>query len=206
MPSQYISAHHDILSGKTKVEIPGKMIGDNIWIEEGADVNSAANLSGPCLIGARALVAKNAWVGPLTCIGSNVSIESGAVVSRSVIYDFAYIGREAETKGCVIGKNAVLRPRARVFEGAVVGDGTQIGSGAEVSQKVRIWPDKSIESGAVVRENLVWGLSWQRNIFGSRGIAGISNVEITPEITAKLGQLSEPSPVPRARWSLHVIP
>jgi len=187
MPSQYISAHHDILSGKTKVEIPGRMVGENIWIEEGADVSSSANLSGPCLIGARALVAKNATVGPLTCIGSNVSIESEAAVSRSVVYDFAYIGREAETKGCVIGKNVVLRPRARVFEGAVIGDGTQVGSGAEVLQKVRIWPDKSIESGAIVRENLVWGLAWQRNIFGSRGIVGISNVEITPEITAKLG-------------------
>jgi len=187
MPSQYIMAHHDILSGKTRVEIPGKMIGENIWVEEGADINGSANVVGPTLIGARALVAKNATVGPLSCIGSNVSIESDATVSRAVIYDFAYIGREAEAKGCVIGKNTVLRPRSRVFEGAVIGDGTQLGSGSEVAQRVRIWPDKSVESGAVVRENLVWGLAWQRNIFGSRGIIGISNVEITPEITAKLG-------------------
>jgi mannose-1-phosphate guanylyltransferase / phosphomannomutase len=187
MPSQYIAAHHDILSGKTGVEIPGKLIEEKIWVEEGADISSSAKLIAPCLIGARALIAKNASVGPLSCIGSNVSIESHAVVSRSVIYDFAYIGREAEAKGCVVGKSAVLRPRARVFEGAVIGDSTQLGSGAEVMQKVRIWPDKTIDSGAVVRENLVWGLTWQRNVFGSRGIIGISNVEITPEITAKLG-------------------
>lgn len=187
MPSQYIMAHHDILSGKTRVEIPGKMVGENVWVEEGADISSSANVVGPTLIGSRALIAKNATVGPMSCIGSNVSIESDAMVSRSVIYDFAYIGRESEAKGCVIGKNTVLRPRARVFEGAVVGDGTQLGSGSEVAQRVRIWPDKRVESGAVVRENLVWGLTWQRNIFGSRGIVGISNVEITPEITAKLG-------------------
>ncbi len=187
MPSQYISAHHDILSGRTGVEIPGKKVAENIWVEEGADISSSAKLVGPCLVGARALIAKNASVGPLTCIGSNVSIESNAVVSRSIVYDFAYVGRGAEAKGCVIGKSAVLRPRARVFEGAIIGDGTQLGSGAEVAQRVRVWPDKSIESGAVVRENLVWGLTWQRNIFGSRGIVGISNVEITPEITAKLG-------------------
>jgi mannose-1-phosphate guanylyltransferase/phosphomannomutase len=187
MPSQYIMAHHDILSGKTRVEIPGKSIGDNIWVEEGADINSSAKIIGPCLIGSRALIQKNATVGPLSCIGSNVTVESEAVVSRSVVFDFAYIGREAEAKGCVIGKSAVLRPRARIFEGAVVGDGTQLGSGAEVSQKVRIWPDKTVDSGALVKENLVWGLTWQRNIFGSRGIVGISNVEITPEMTAKLG-------------------
>ncbi|MDA4111249.1 MAG: sugar phosphate nucleotidyltransferase [Thaumarchaeota archaeon] len=187
IPSQYITAHHDILSGKTGVEIPGKQSPDNIWIEEGAEIHSTAQLVGPCLIGSRSSIGKHASIGPLTCIGTNVSVESNAVVSRSVVYDFAYIGREAEAKGCVIGKSSVLRPRARVFEEAIVGDGTQLGTGTEVAQKVRIWPDKSIESGAIVRENLVWGLTWQRNIFGNRGIIGISNVEITPEITAKLG-------------------
>ncbi|MGA2876535.1 MAG: hypothetical protein ABSE82_13480, partial [Nitrososphaerales archaeon] len=154
---------------------------------EGADIQPSAELIGPCLIGARTTIGKDSKIGPLTCIGSDASVEQSAVVSRSIVYDFAYIGRGAEAKGCVIGKNTVLRPRARVFEGSVIGDGVQLGTGAEVSQGVRIWPDKKVESGAVVRENLVWGLTWQKNIFGSRGIVGISNVEITPETTAKLG-------------------
>ncbi|MFI5419948.1 MAG: sugar phosphate nucleotidyltransferase, partial [Nitrososphaerales archaeon] len=145
MPSQYITAHHDILSGKTGIEIPGKRSAENVWIEEGAEVHSNAQVIGPSLIGARSTIGKDALVGPYSCVGSHVSIESHAVVSRSIIYDFAYIGREAETKGCVIGKSAVLRPRARVFEEAIVGDGTQLGTGTEVAQKVRIWPDKSIE-------------------------------------------------------------
>ncbi|HXQ92851.1 MAG TPA: NDP-sugar synthase, partial [Nitrososphaerales archaeon] len=109
MPSQYITAHHDILSGKTGVEIPGKKNSDNIWIEDGADIHPSAQLTGPCLIGNRALIAKNASVGPMSCVGSHVSIESGAVVSRSVVYDFAYLGRDSEAKGCVIGKSVVLR-------------------------------------------------------------------------------------------------
>ena len=187
MPAQYISAHHDILSGKTKVEIPGKQVSDKVWLEEGVEVHANAELSGPCLIGAKTTIANGARIGSMTCIGSNVTIEKGAIISRSVIYDFAYVGRESEAKGCVLGKNTVLRPRSRVFEGAVIGDGTQLGSGAEVSPGVRIWPDKNIESGSLVRSNLVWGLNWQKSIFSSRGILGISNVEITPETTAKLG-------------------
>ncbi len=187
MPSQYITAHHDILSGKTKVEIPGKMISDGIWLEEGADVQAGVDLVAPCLIGARTSVGRGARIGEMSSIGSNVTIEADSVISRSIIYDFAYIGREAETKGSVIGKSVVLRPRSRVFEGAVIGDGCQLGSGSEVVQNVRIWPDKNIESGAVVRQNLVWGLSWQRQIFGSRGVVGLANIEITPETTAKLG-------------------
>jgi mannose-1-phosphate guanylyltransferase / phosphomannomutase len=187
MPSQYILAHHDILSGKTKVEIPGKQTDEGIWLEEQADVQPGAEIIAPCLIGSRSTVARGARIGGMTCIGSNVTVESDSVLSRAIVYDFAYVGREAEAKGSVIGKSAVLRPRSRVFEGAVIGDGCQLGSGSEIVQNVRIWPDKSIESGAVVRMNLVWGLSWQRQIFGSRGVVGLANIEITPETTAKFG-------------------
>ncbi len=187
LPSQYISAHYDILAGKTKVEIPGKKNSEDLWIEEGADIQQGADVTGPCLIGSRTVVAHGAKVGPFTCLGSNVTVESQAVISRSIAFDFAYLGREAEAKGCVLGKNSVLRPRARVFEGAVIGDGSQLGSGSEVAQNVRVWPDKNVESGASVRDNLVWGMTWQRKLFGSRGIVGIANIEITPEITAKLG-------------------
>jgi mannose-1-phosphate guanylyltransferase / phosphomannomutase len=186
-PSQYISAHHDILSGKTKVEIPGKQISPGIWVEEDVTIHPDAQIVAPVLIGSRSTIARGAKVGPFSSIGSNVTVESESQVSRSVVFDFAYIGRQGEAKGCVVGKNAILRPRARAFEGAVIGDGSQLGAGSEVAQNTRIWPDKSIESGAAVRVNLVWGLNWHRNVFGSRGILGLSNIEITPETTAKLG-------------------
>jgi mannose-1-phosphate guanylyltransferase / phosphomannomutase len=186
MPSQYIGAHYDILSGKTKVEIPGKQISPGVWQEDQSDLKDA-KITAPCLIGSRTTVGRGANIGPMTCLGSNVTIESNAVVSRAIVYDFAYVGRDAEAKGCVIGKSSVLRPRSRAFEGSVLGDGTQLGTGSEIAQNVRVWPDKNIESGATVRINLVWGMSWQRKIFGSRGVIGLANIEITPETTAKLG-------------------
>ena len=173
--------------GRPRWRFPANLSTTRFGWKRAQTSNLVQRLISPCLIGARTTIAKGSKIGPLTCIGSDASVEQNAVVSRSVVYDFAYIGRGAEAKGSVIGKNAVLRPRARVFEGSVIGDGVQLGTGSEVSQGVRIWPDKRIESGAVVRENLVWGLTWQKNIFGSRGIVGISNVEITPETTAKLG-------------------
>lgn len=187
LPSQYISAHYDILSGKTKLEIPGKSVGDKIWIEGEQDIPKEVEIRGPVLIGSQTNIARGAKIGPMSCIGSNATIESDAVVSRAIIFDFAYLGRGAEAKGCVIGKGSVLRPRSRVFEGAVIGDGSQLGAGSEIAQNVKVWPDKNVESGASVRVNLVWGLSWQRKIFGSRGITGLSNIEITPETTAKIG-------------------
>ena len=187
IPSQYISAHYDILSGKTNVEIPGRKVAKDVWVEGDEEISGDADIRGPVLIGSQTTIGRGARIGPLSCIGSNVTIESDAVISRSIAFDFVYVGREAEAKGCVLGKSCVLRPRARVFEGAVIGDGSQLGSGSEVTQNVKIWPDKNIESGTSVRVNLVWGLLWQRKIFGSRGITGLSNIEITPETTAKMG-------------------
>ncbi len=187
LPSQYIGAHYDILSGKTKVKIPGRQIEKGVWIEADTEIHSGAEIVGPVLIGTRSLIANRARVGPLACVGANSTVESGAVISRAVVYDFSYVGKESEAKGCVLGKNSIMRPRSRVFEGAVIGDGCQLGAGAEISQNVRIWPDKNVESGALVRVNLVWGLGWQSKAFGSRGIVGLSNIEITPETTAKFG-------------------
>jgi mannose-1-phosphate guanylyltransferase/phosphomannomutase len=187
VPSQYITAHHDVLSGRTRIQIPGQQVSPGVWIEKGSEVSDETQIYPPVAIGSRCRIEKGSEIGPFTCVGSNTIVEMGSHVARSVVFDFVYVGRSTEIKGCVLGKNVLVRPRARVFEGAVVGDGCQLGSGSEVAQGIKIWPDKIIESGASVHQNLVWGLTLQRKIFGSKGIVGLSNIEITPEITAKLG-------------------
>jgi mannose-1-phosphate guanylyltransferase/phosphomannomutase len=35
--------------------------------------------------------------------------------------------------------------------------------------------------------NLIWGNTAQRNLFGQRGVAGLANIDITPEFAVKLG-------------------
>ncbi|MCS7066892.1 MAG: hypothetical protein NZL85_11560, partial [Fimbriimonadales bacterium] len=48
-------------------------------------------------------------------------------------------------------------------------------------------PDKYIESGSTVTMSLVWGARWRGALFRERGIEGLSNIEITPDLAAKLG-------------------
>jgi mannose-1-phosphate guanylyltransferase/phosphomannomutase len=52
---------------------------------------------------------------------------------------------------------------------------------------MRIWPGKMIEAGAIVSMDLKWGMRWLTSLFGSHGITGIANIEITPEFASKLG-------------------
>ncbi|HBT84086.1 MAG TPA: phosphoglucomutase, partial [Desulfuromonas sp.] len=74
-----------------------------------------------------------------------------------------------------------------VEPGVVVGDETTIGDGALLKKDVKVWPRKVIEGGAIVTTNLIWGEKWRKSLFEGATVRGLTNVELTPEFTAKLG-------------------
>src|SRR6202012_2248864 len=43
-----------------------------------------------------------------------------------------------------------------------------------------------IEAGAVVNTSVIWESRGQRNLFGPRGVSGLINVEVTPELAVRL--------------------
>jgi mannose-1-phosphate guanylyltransferase/phosphomannomutase len=75
---------------------------------------------------------------------------------------------------------------ARVEEGAVIGDECVIEAEAFVTSGVKVYPFKTIEAGADVNTSVIWESRGQRNLFGPRGVSGLVNVEITPELAVRL--------------------
>ena len=55
-----------------------------------------------------------------------------------------------------------------------------------IASGVKVYPFKTIEAGAVVHDSVIWESRGQRTLFGPRGISGIVNVEITPELVVRL--------------------
>jgi len=49
-----------------------------------------------------------------------------------------------------------------------------------------VYPFKTIEAGAVVNTSVIWESRGQRTLFGQRGVTGLVNVEITPELCVRL--------------------
>ena len=47
-------------------------------------------------------------------------------------------------------------------------------------------PFKTIEAGAFVNTSVIWESRGQAHLFGARGVSGILNVEITPELAVRL--------------------
>jgi mannose-1-phosphate guanylyltransferase/phosphomannomutase len=69
----------------------------------------------------------------------------------------------------------------------VLGDATTVSENAIIHPNVKIWPDKNIETGAIIKSSLIWGSQARRALFGRFGVTGLVNVDVTPEFAAKLG-------------------
>ncbi len=182
----YHQAQADVLEGRVNVDIDGFEVSPGVWVAEGAEVDPEARLRGPLYIGDYAKVEAGAELREYTVVGSNVVVRSGAFLHRAVVHDNVFIGPHANVRGCVIGKNTDVMRSARVEEGAVLGDECVIEEEAIISAGVKVYPFKTIEAGAVIHSSVVWESRGQRSLFGARGVSGIVNVEITPELVVRL--------------------
>jgi mannose-1-phosphate guanylyltransferase / phosphomannomutase len=183
----YLKANFDCLEGRVAVDIPAHRAGPNLWIAEDADVDADARIDGPALIAAGAKVRRGAWVNGPCVIGAYGTVDIGAKLSNSILWDHVYIGENSRLRGSVICRGATVKNSCVLEEGTVIGSEVVIGQGATVNANVRIWPNKEVEPGAVVRESIIWAGSWKRGLFTAYGLTGLANVEFTPEFSARLG-------------------
>jgi mannose-1-phosphate guanylyltransferase / phosphomannomutase len=182
----YRRAHADVLRGLVDVEVDGFEVAPGVWVGKGAEVDSDAELVGPCLIGAFTKVEAGARIGELTVLGDNVVVKGGAQLDRAVVHDNAFIGPQVTLRGCVIGKNSDVMRAARIEEGAVVGDECRVEQEAYLASDVKVYPFKTIDAGAVVHSSVIWENRGSSSLFGPRGVSGLVNVEVTPESVVRL--------------------
>ena len=182
----YLKAQADVLSGRVEADIDGFEVSPGVWVSEGAEVDPEALLSGPLCVGDYAKVEAGAQLREFTVVGSNVVVKEGAFLHRAVVHNNVYVGLGATLRGCVIGKNTDVMGSVRIEEGAVVGDECVIEPEAYLSAGVKVYPFKTIEAGAVVNTSVIWESRGQRTLFGPRGVSGLVNVEITPELCVRL--------------------
>jgi mannose-1-phosphate guanylyltransferase / phosphomannomutase len=182
----YLKAQADVLARRVQTDIAGFEVSPGVWIAPGAEVDTDAVLTGPLCIGDYAKIEAGAHLREYTVIGSNVVVKEGAFLHRAVVHNNVYVGQGVTLRGCVIGKNTDVMRLARIEEGAVVGDECVIEPEAYLSAGVKVYPFKTIEAGAVVNTSVIWESRGQRTLFGPRGVSGLVNVEVTPELAVRL--------------------
>ncbi|NEO79870.1 mannose-1-phosphate guanyltransferase [Moorena sp. SIO4G3] len=183
----YREAQYDGLMNKVTLDFAYPEQSSGLWVGQNTYIDPTAKIETPVLIGNNCRIGPNAHIEAGTVIGDNVTISAHAHLKRPIIWNGALIGEEVNLSACTISRGTRVDRRAQVLESAVVGSLSKVGEEAQISPTVRVWPNKTIESGATLNINLIWGNTAQRNLFGQRGVQGLANIDITPEFAVKLG-------------------
>jgi mannose-1-phosphate guanylyltransferase / phosphomannomutase len=184
---QFRQANFDALDERVRLKIGGIRLRSNVWLGEGVDLEDFDTIEGPAFIGNYSRIDPRASVGPYSVLSNGVTLRDHARTARCVIDASTYLGRSVLVEGAVVGRSCDIRAHSRIQEGAAVGDNCTIGDQSVVMPGIRIYPFKEVESGAVVDRHLIWESRLASRLFGRDAIAGLINVDLTPETAIRIG-------------------
>ena len=182
----YVRAHKDVLDGRVSLDLPGFEISDGVYVGEGAEIHPDARIDGPAIVGDYCRIEAGARLGEYSVLGINVRVRKGADLQRSVIHDNTYIGENVRLRGTTVGRACDLRNGVRSEEGVVLGDECFVGEQAVLGSGVKVYPFKTVETGAIINSSIVWESRGSRSLFGRLGVAGLANVDVTPEMATRV--------------------
>jgi len=172
----YLEACHDLLEGRVDLPVPPS-----------APAPEGVTVLGPCYIGPGARIGKGTVLGPLTCVEPGSVIGENCRISRSMICAASVAG-ESRLDGAVLCSGARTGRGCEMREGSVLGAGAVLGEGCIISENVRVWPNRFVAGGTVLRANLVNGNIRTNTFFTDSGaIRAEAGPQINVEYCARLG-------------------
>ncbi|MFL5969927.1 MAG: sugar phosphate nucleotidyltransferase, partial [Gaiellaceae bacterium] len=183
---QFRQANFDALDQYVKLNIPGIRIRGNVWLGEGVEIADLEQVEGPSFIGNYCRVAPGATVGAHSVLSNSVTLRERTRTTRSVIDASTHVGRSSLIEGAIVGRSCDIRAHVRIHEGVAIGDEVTIGAESVIMPGVRIYPYKEVESGAQINESVIWESRATTRLFDRDGVAGLVNVDLTPEVVVRI--------------------
>ncbi|MCX7956898.1 MAG: sugar phosphate nucleotidyltransferase [Endomicrobia bacterium] len=186
---EYRFCHYDILDKKVDITKDGKLVKINnneIIVGENTTIGENFNCDSYVIVGKNTKVGNNVVINR-SIIGDNCVIEDGCVIFGSIIMNNVNIGKNSSIKESIIQHRTKLGNNVVVEVNSVIGEDCNIQSNSHIKANIKIWPKKVVEDGATVSTSLIWQEKWSRMLFGSMGVTGLLNSEISPEFACKLG-------------------
>ena len=119
--------------------------GAGVRLEGESDIDPAARIEGPVIIGEGSFVGKNSIIKGPAVVGAGCRVEEGSVIEGAVLWQNCRIGKEARLRNCVVASNCYVEDDAEVPDDCVLGQSVRIGKGSRLAKGIRVWPDKAIE-------------------------------------------------------------
>ncbi len=138
-PARYRRGHRLVLDGELAwpavAAIPDR--GGGVRVAEGARVDPAARLVGPCMVADGAEVDADAVVGPHATVGPDARVGAGARVVDTVLRHGATIGAGIAADGLLAGCRSVVEAGATLGRGVVLGDDVVVTAGTVLDDDER---------------------------------------------------------------------
>ncbi len=188
-PESYLDVHQDFFSGTLRLVPQGRLEqvgGRPYWAAGAVEVAPSVEVRGTVVLGEGCRLEEGARLEDVV-LGPGVVVGPGAELRRSVVWAGSRIGAGARLERAVVGAEVQVGEQAVVERGAIIADATALGRGVRVKEGVKIWPSKVVEDHAVVHSNLVYAERWRTSAFEEGAVTGLTNLELTPEVAARLG-------------------
>ena len=188
-PESYLAAHRDFFAGELRLDPPGGLLtigGRQAWVEGAAEIDPSVEVRGVVVIGSGCVLGAGVRVEDVV-LGPGTVVEIGAELRRTVTWSNVAIGAGARIEGSVLCDRVRVGDATVVEAGAVIADDTTLGREVRVKEAIKIWPSKVVEDHAVVHANLVYADRWRTSAFEEGAVTGLTNLELTPDVAARLG-------------------
>jgi mannose-1-phosphate guanylyltransferase/phosphomannomutase len=182
---QYRQTQFDMLDGKVQVSIHGTQIRPGVYIADGVETSAASRVLGPAFIGQGSKLEDGVEIGEYCVIGQNNLLSKGSKLTRSVLWDHNHIAANNELAGSTLTSRIVCKEASYLGDGSVVGNHVVIGANSRIEPNVKIWPHKQIREKTRLHTSYIWGDHATKTLYKSRGVSGIPNLDLTPELVAK---------------------
>ncbi len=187
-PKSYREVHKDILSGKVKI-LEGfyKSRGFEIAFEDESWKQFSSCFKGRVVVGKDLRVGESVEIEDCV-IGDNVTIGDGVRLKGCVLWNNVTVGSQSLLNDAVVCNGTRIGHAVRAPHGVIIAEGCDIEDFVSFEKDVIVWPDKIIEEGSLVSNNIVWGDRYRNSIFEDGKITGKTNAELSCEMSLKIAE------------------
>lgn len=180
--SSYYNCNIDALSEKiNNIATDDKMSYDELdkkglWYEK------------PCYISRNSQIHPDAKIGKFSIVEKNAIIEENTRIDYSIILDGVNVGKNSEIHNSIICENVNIGNNTEIRSGCTIGSKTVIEDNVVINNEIIIWPNKIIEKGYYVNQDILFN-SANKNLYTEDGYnAGEINQKVDTEYLTRLGK------------------
>lgn len=188
-PYSYRDVHADILNEKVAFSLPKKqVIHEDSLLHSREDIDfEAVDIKGKVVIGKGVRIGKNVKLDNVV-IGDNVFIDDNCHISESVIWEDVEIKKGSVINKGVICSHTRIGKKVKARHGVIIAEKCEVDDLVNFENDVIVWPEKVIDEGSIVSNNVIWGSKYKNTLFENGTVIGRTNLELSCEMATKLAE------------------